>query len=322
MQEKNSGAYLFVCFQNDENGKDIEKLFYGISLDGYNFKALNDNNPVFTSYLGTKHMRDPFIFKGEDGYFYLVATDMDHCCGWESQSTIVIYKTADLINFDDGIVVDYSEFKGFEDCNRAWAPQIIWSPCHENADGSKGAYMVYLTLQKKSTANTIGTVLYKNFATDLMDKNTYTIPEYLISGEEKGEYQSVSAIDGDIIYDTVNKRWLMYFDGRRISQSVTGNVEGPYREIQGSPFEVDKIEGSNIYKIYDKEKWIICADGRAFGTGFRFAQTTDFVTYKQLINGIDYSLDFMPRHGYVIHITHEQFNVLMKKYGGNLNLSL
>ena len=66
MQEKNRGAYLFVCFQDDENGNDIEKLFYGISLDGYNFEALNDNNPVFTSYLGTKHMRDPFIFKGED----------------------------------------------------------------------------------------------------------------------------------------------------------------------------------------------------------------------------------------------------------------
>ena len=46
MQEKNSGAYLFVCFQNDENGKDIEKLFYGISLDGYNFKALNKTSSL------------------------------------------------------------------------------------------------------------------------------------------------------------------------------------------------------------------------------------------------------------------------------------
>ena len=36
-------------------------------------------------------------------------------------------------------------------------------------------------------------------------------------------------------------------------------------------------------------------------------------TYKQLINSIDYSLDFMPRHGYVIHITHEQFLTLKEK---------
>lgn len=322
MQEKNSGAYLFVCFQDDENGNDIEKLFYGISLDGYNFKVLNNNKPVFTSFLGTKHMRDPFIFKGEDDYFYIAATDMNHCNGWESQSTIVIYKTADLINIDDGILIDYSKFKGFESCNRAWAPQIIWSSEHKNADGSKGAYMIYLTLQNKSTADTIGTVMYKNFATDLMDESTYTTPEYLLNGEREGRYQSVGAIDGDIIYDTVNKRWLMYFDGRRISQSVTGDVEGPYTELNCHTFEVDEIEGSNIYRINNQNKWIICADGRAFGTGFRFAQTSDFITYKQLKIDVDYSIDFTPRHGYVIHITDKQFNLLMKKFGSGLALNL
>lgn len=207
---KNDTAYLFACFQDDKDGNDVEELFYAVSLDGYNFKALNNNQPVFKSYLGTNHMRDPFVFKGQDGYFYIVATDMNRYNGWASQSTIVIYKTADLINIEQGVLIDYSKFKGFEDCNRAWAPQVIWSENHLNDDGSKGAYMIYLTLQNESTANTIGTVMYKNFATDLMDESTYTQPEFLILGEEKGEYFEKAAIDGDIIFDPINSRWLMY----------------------------------------------------------------------------------------------------------------
>lgn len=310
-----NGAYLFVCFQDDENKHDIEELFYGVSKDGYHFKALNGNKPVFASRLGTCHMRDPFAFKGQDGYYYIAATDMNCRNGWASQSTIVIYKTPDLINFEDGILVDYSKFNGFEDCNRAWAPQIIWSSEHINEDGSKGAYMIYLTLQNASTAEEIGSVMYKHFTTDLMDANKYTVPELMIDGAESGIFRELGAIDGDIVYDPVHKRWLMYFDGKQISQSATGSVEGPYKEIDGSPFEVNRTEGSNIYKLYNEDKWIICADGRAFGTDFRFAETTDFVTYKQLEINVDYSIDFTPRHGYVIHITDGQLNLLMKKYG-------
>ncbi len=312
-------SYLFAYFR----GNDQENLCYGVSRDGRNFRALNGGREVFTSYLGTRCMRDPFIFEGEDGNFYIVATDMQSARGWNSQSTIVIYKTPDLIDITDGVLVDYKKFKGFENCSRAWAPQVIWSPEHENEDGSQGAYMIYLAIE---LGDGRGTIMYKNFTTDLMDPAKYTVPKMMLSGEAAGKYNGQNggmngAIDGDIIKDTVNDRWVMFFDGRNIS--VSKNVEGPYKELD-EPYTkahpATALEGSNMYKLLPKDSggrdtWIFCADGDAFGFGFCVSQTTDFKEYKRLRPTVDFTYDFIPRHGYVITITDEQYDKLIKKYG-------
>ena len=243
--------------------------------------------------------------------------------GWNSQSTIVIYKTADLIDINEGGLINYRKFKGFERCTRAWAPQVIYCPDHENADGSRGAYMIYLALE---LGDGLGTVMYKNFTTDLLDASKYTVPELLITGEAEGKYNGQNgrmngAIDGDIIRDTVNDRWVMFFDGRNIS--VSDSVEGPYKELD-EPYNkahpATALEGSNMYKLLPKDSggrdtWIFCADGDAFGFGFCVSQTTDFKEYKRLRVNRDFTYDFIPRHGYVITITDEQYDKLIKKYG-------
>ncbi len=315
-------AYLFAYFRDNNQ----ENLCYGVSRDGYRFRTLNRGAATFESTLGTRHLRDPFLFRGEDGYFYIVVTDMDSSKGWTSQSTVAIYKTKDLIHIDDSVLIDYKNFEGFEDCNRAWAPQVIWCPEHQNDDGSRGAYMIYLALQKQSTAGEIGTVMYKHFAVDLMDAGSYTEPQFMMNGEENGDFSSTGAIDGDIIYDTVNHRYLMYFDGVRVAACDT--IDGMYTELsengegiyQGvSPFTSYRSEGSNIFKLNNEDKWIYCADGDAFGTGYLVFETTDFVNYKQ-IGGkgsseilIDYN--FTPRHGYVIPISEEELQALFDEYG-------
>lgn len=295
-------SYLFAYFTNNDN----EKLYYGISDDGYNFKALNGGEPVFTSDLGTEGIRDPFIFRGEDGEFYIVATDMKARNGWASQSTIAIFRTHDLIpkdgHFDREILIDYKNFKGFEDCDRAWAPQIIWCP-------ERDAYMIYLTLQCSSTANTVGTVMYRHYAKDLFDPETYTTPELLI-GEP-------STIDGDIIYDEVNGRYLMYCSGRRIFES--DSLTGDFSYIGDIPFLTDSgekmlVEGSNIYRIIGENKWIVCADGTPFnGRKYALAETLDLKSYRQLTPS-EYSFDFTPRHGYVIPITSDEKAVLLNAF--------
>ncbi|NLN22652.1 MAG: hypothetical protein GX164_01165 [Clostridiales bacterium] len=81
-------AYLFAYFVG--NRPEEEQLFYAISEDGYNFRKLSDE-PVLKSCLGKKSMRDPFISRGEDGKFYVIATDMKSSEGWASQSSIVVY---------------------------------------------------------------------------------------------------------------------------------------------------------------------------------------------------------------------------------------
>lgn len=301
--ERNYTAYLFAYFTDNEN----EKLYYGISRDGYNYKSLNGGEPVFVSNIGTGGIRDPFVFRGEDGYFYIVATDMKCRLGWASQSTIAIFKSRDLIpkngEFDDCILIDYKRFYGYETCNRAWAPQIVW--CTE-----KDAYMIYLTLQCANTETSAGTVMCRHYARDLFDPETYTVPEIMINED--------SVIDGDIIRDELHDRYIMYVSGRRItvSDSLTGNFRFLGDEI---PFVTDSgermlVEGSNAYRLIDKNKWIVCADGTPFnGRKYVMAETEDLTHYRQLSDG-EYSFDFTPRHGYVIHITEEELSDIIAAF--------
>lgn len=297
------GAYLFCYFTGGTTEK--EKLYYGVSKDGYHFKALNDGYPIFTSFLGTGHLRDPFIFLGEDGSYYIAATDMCSKEGWASQSTIVIYKTEDLIHIEEGILIDYKDFCGFEDCDRAWAPHVLWSR-------EKNAYMVYLTLQKKSTEDQVGSIMYRHYAGDLMDVSTYTVPVPMMEGP--GE-----RIDGDIIYDPINGRHIMYYNGKYVAEADA--LEGVFqRTKEYVPFKTKTgedmmVEGSNVYQLIQEDKWIVAADGMPFNAKqYGVAETTDFKQYRQLKEG-EYSFDFVPRHGFVIPITVKRLELLMEQFG-------
>lgn len=308
-EESEANAYLFAYFTNNNEG---EKLYYGVSKDGYNFRTLNNGDSVFESSLGTKHLRDPFIFRGEDGYYYIVVTDLHGTS--TPNSTIAIFKSADLISICGSILFDYKQFDNFKDTTRAWAPQIIWCPEHKNDDGTVGAYMIYLAILRTSDGSKVGTVMYHQFATDLMDETTYTEPEMMLKGQEDGQYKDGGAIDGDIIYDSVNNRYLMYFDGGAIAECDT--VDGIYEEIETRSFDRSiRVEGSNMYKIYNQNKWVVMADGNAFGSGFNVAETEDFNTYRKLTKNTDYTIDFTPRHGYVIPISKEQLQILFDEYG-------
>lgn len=304
-------AYLFAYFTG--NNADQERLFYGVSLDGYNFRALNGGRSVLTSTLGTLCIRDPFIMKGEDGYYYIIATDMKSSSGWSSNYATVVYKTPDLINIVDKEWINYREIKGAEDCTRAWAPQVIWCP-------EKNAYMVYLAMS--IPGDPYATVMYRHYATDLCDASTYTPLELMLDEPVAG----AAAIDGDIIYDKFHNEYIMYYDGKRVARADTLSGEWTHDLTKYADGQVPMyteggvsmaVEGSNIWKLIGEEKWIIAADGTPFNGGcYAMVETEDFENYTQLWESKgDYSFDFTPRHGYVIPISKRELNNLFEKYG-------
>ena len=55
------GAYLFCYFVGNET--EQQRIHLAVSTDGYNFDALNGNEPVIIQEKGKKCVRDPYIFK-------------------------------------------------------------------------------------------------------------------------------------------------------------------------------------------------------------------------------------------------------------------
>lgn len=290
--------YLFCHFVG--NGENQERIHFAVSKDGFNFRPLNNNEPVIIQTKGKKCVRDPYILKGEDGNYYIIGTDMRCEEGWTSNHALVIWKSADLVNWTDETIIDIRDFGGeYANTNRAWAPQAIW-------DKSKGSYMVYWA---NSTAENDVAAMYYAYTDDF---RTMTKPELLY--ERKG----IQTIDGDIVYNEENGYFYLYFkhdEDQTIAYVKSKSLNGPY-EDNSVVVSLSKhgVEGSSMYKLSGSDIWIMIMD--EYGTGNFFMQTTKDMENFTAVDPDKYGFDGVrPRHGSVVAISDDDYNRLVEAFG-------
>ena len=289
-----NNKYLFAYFLGNEPHQ--ERIFFAVSDDGYHFSPLNGNQPVITQTKGKQGVRDPYIFKGQDEYYYIVGTDMKCIEGWEANHALVTWRSKDLINWTDETIIDMFDLgEDFANTTRAWAPQAIW-------DKNESMYMLYWAHSTKEN-NTAGM-----YYAHTKDFRTITEPKPLYC-------RYCQTIDGDIIYNEKEKLYYLYFkyeENQTIAYVTSENLTGPYKD---EPVEVSLapsgVEGSEMYKINGTDKWVMIMD--EYGKGRFFMQeTTDFHSFTPVT---DYNMDFGPRHGSVTSITDEEYDRLIKHFG-------
>ena len=138
-------AYLFTYFEGGGDKMQQEQLRFAVSRDAKTWFALNGNRPVVASDTISQSggIRDPHILRGEDGCYYIVATDMfTHKYGWNENPGIVMLKSEDLIHWKHAKVTLAEDFaEHFSDAYWVWAPQTIY-------DKKARKYMIYFTLQR------------------------------------------------------------------------------------------------------------------------------------------------------------------------------
>ncbi len=314
-----SGAYVFCYFTG--NSPQQQKIHLAVSSDGYNFEALNSNEAVIEQTKGTGCVRDPYIFKavdekGKDCY-YIVATDMDANLGWNSNHAIIFWKSYDLINWEDETLIDFRDFEGFESCDRAWAPQVIW-------DEAEGKYMLYLAL---STADDPSTEENENVAQHYYlyttDFKNFTSPEYLYGrrGEtdpETNAKRDVQCIDGDMIYNEKDGYYYLYFKEdltQKIAVVKSKNASGPYNtDYEICSLNWFGVEGSTMYNITGTNAWLMIMD--EYGEGTFFVQLTrDFENWKQVRRSAYTISELTPRHGSVMAISEDEYFALVEAFG-------
>ncbi|MBO7156507.1 MAG: glycoside hydrolase family 43 protein [Clostridia bacterium] len=313
-------AYLFVYFKGNEDLKEDgtrnveEAIFYAVSLDGYSYKALNNDKPVLISNSGTGGTRDPFIFKTEEGDYVMLATDMHARYGWGSNRSIITWRSKDLINWEKETVLKLS---GNRDILRrataAWAPQAIF-------DHERGEYMIYFSADKTysliDSQEELGMkCIYKVYTKDFTSLTSPIEPFFEVDGED--------VIDADIIIDQdgIYRMFYKTSANQGVMMVSSNTLNGEYKNT----VEVASLmcEGSNAYKLSGKDKWVIMTDlhwGGWWGVNYALYETLDFETFRSLDMVKDYSLPFNPRHGYVITISREEYQNLIKEYNNGVNV--
>ncbi|ORX86472.1 hypothetical protein BCR32DRAFT_324987 [Anaeromyces robustus] len=291
-----NGAYLFAFFQG--NAPEKEQLSYALSTDGYHFNILNNGNSIWKSSVGTGCLRDPFILKGEDGTYFLLATDMRSYSGWDSNRNILTARSTDLIHWTNVSLIEVcNKYPIFQRGDRAWAPQAIYDP-------EKQAYMIYFAVRVPSNGNK--TIMYYAHSKDMTRFDT--TPQLLFAPKNGNE-----AIDADIIYQ--GGRYYMYYKDetrKTINLALAEHASGPYQEIKQLSDNGIEVEGCNIYPVVGTNKWLMMSDAYVNGY-FVLQETTDLVNFRTL-NRNTYGFNFTPRHGYVIPVSPSQYNALLKAY--------
>lgn len=326
-QEKDMAAYLMVFHQDEDHC-----LHAAISRDGYTFTALNDGKPIIAgdTIADQKGIRDPHIYRGPDGGFYLAMTDLHiyaqrdgyrdtewerdgKTYGWGNNRGLVLMKSFDLIHWTRTNIRFDQMSKEFAQIGCAWAPETVYDPV-------TGRMMIYFTMRFGTEQNRLYYV-YVNQDFNRIE----SIPQILF------EYPSgASAIDGDItpIWNEERQKmeyhlfYVAHESGSGIKQAVSDRIDGGYRfDPRWIDFEPVACEAPNVWKRIGEDKWVLMYD--IFGINphnFGFVETSDFVHFKNLgrfNEGVMKTTNFRsPKHGAVIHLTQEEADRLENYWNG------
>ncbi len=299
--------YLFAYFTG--NSQSGQKIRFAVSENGYDFSALNSNQPVVEQTKGSSstsagYARDPYIARAQNGGYYMIATDMDASKGgmhegWTGDTCFVVWHSTNLTDWTQVSVIDFRDFSGFENTIRAWAPQFIY-------DSATGQYMIYISIFFSDWSSGI----YYTYTSDF--KN-FTAPKILFK-PDKG-----AAIDADIV--DANGTYYMYYkdeSSAKIWVASASSLTGTYTPIKeiSSGLSTNDVEGNAMYQIADTGTWVIMLDEYNNGT-FAYGTTTDFTNFTKYTGSTSKNALLSARHGSVMQITDTEYKALVAKFGGS-----
>lgn len=212
-------------------------LHLASSRDGRNWTALNRGEPVLSPRIGEQGMRDPFLFRKQDGSFIVVATNM-----WNSES-IMCYESPDLIHFEAGRLLRLNNIG-----MHAWAPEVIFDP----------ERMEYAILW---SGNTDRNRIYVSYTADFFN---VTEPEVFFDPGYDVIDASISQHEESYCLTFKDERKLdeAPLEGKRIKGASAVSLRpGSFdNEVYSKTIGEPMIEGPVIIRALDEDKWYLFGD--------------------------------------------------------------
>ncbi|MGN1116288.1 MAG: immunoglobulin-like domain-containing protein, partial [Candidatus Ornithomonoglobus sp.] len=308
--EPQYGAYLFAHFVGTESSADCEQIYFSVSDDGTTWKTINGGSPMLTSTVGELGVRDPYILRGEDGKFFVIATDLSiynrrddsnrwGTCQTAGSKSIVIWESDDLVNWSAANLVKVA----VDNAGCTWAPEAVY-------DAEKDSYMVFWASKVSDDGYTVQRI-YRSYTTDF---KTFTEPELYIDGG------NVSNIDTTIVSDKgVYYRFTKNESKSSVTMMKATSLDGPWTDVSTYTINdtagntVTGYEGPAIYKLNGTDSWCLLLDYYSKSQGYKPFTTTD-ISKGVFTSAADFSFDATYRHGTVMTITTEEYNKLIEAY--------
>lgn len=324
-------AYLMVYHKDADHS-----LHMAISHDGYHWKALNGDRPVIAgdTIAEQRGIRDPHIFRGPDGAFYLSMTDLhifaqrdgyrttkwerdDKQFGWGNNRGLVLMKSHDLLHWTRANInfTQLANIPGqsspnsslpLADIGCVWAPETTY-------DDETGQLMIHFTMRHGKQNN----ALYYSYINNDYNK-LLTMPKLLLEAPDR----KYSVIDGDIVKHG-GKYHLFYVShesGACICRVTADHITGPYTvNPQRVSTERRGHEAPNVWQRISDGAYVLMYDiYRNNPHTFGFDESTDLEHFTHLGQFSDDCMKMegcvSPKHGAVVQITEEEARRLECKW--------
>lgn len=344
-------GYLFCHFTGAEQKPTDEQLYFALSRDGIHWHDLHaDGDPVLTSPLGERGVRDPFVVRAPgDGGFYILATDLSihdrggtwvNCDAAQTGSTdLIVWHSDDLVHWSEPWALDVASRIPGAGC--AWAPEAIW-------DETRGQYMLYWATWSEES-NELGHPTNMYYATTT-DFRTVSEPVKWIDRQREfidttmlrdGDwYYRVSAGDGRLHIERTKNPYAVsvapYCDDLRGAGedewAFVGNLDtyfgrgAEFARLCGELPDSNLLEGPELFRFNDADATL--PDGRRmpFGLiGDRHAEKEGYIAFRSAdLNSTDTAdwaaanIDFgvmKKRHGAILPITTAEYDALEAAWG-------
>jgi non-reducing end alpha-L-arabinofuranosidase len=266
-------------------------LHLAVSQDGLNWTPLNQNNPVATPTAGTLGLRDPYVFRKQDGTFVVLATDLNGTDFTQNSQYLHVWDSTNLTSF-----TGYRRIRMHTLNTHTWAPTAFW-------DAARGQYgIVY-------SANNGSDVFMVNYTTDF---RTVSAPQVYFS-------PGFGVLDGDIVVDG-GTTYLYY---KNLS---TGQLYGA-RSATGAPNSFstytsglrqgNAIEAPLLVKPNEGTGWRLWGDSFSPVNSDYYAWSSTNVGGNAwtALNQRDYTPPLNAKHGSIVGITAAEYSALVTRWG-------
>lgn len=299
-------AYLFAHFTSGKTG-DKERIWFSVSRDGLNWTDLGGEEPVLTSEIGTKGIRDPFILYDERvKKYYIIATDLCTASGnWgdfanRGSRSILVWESEDLINWSEERLCEV----GIDNAGCVWAPEAVF--CKEKSQW----FVFWASCVKEEGDAEPKQRIYGAFTKDFKE---FTPTFKYIDAKN-------AVIDTNIVWDN---GWYYRFSKDETNKVITLErcrelVGEKWESIYSEVFSIfEGLEGPEVYYLDEQKKWCLIADQYRTNNGYTPFLCDDLASgcFKQLSSDQFDMGKRKKRHGGILKISDELAEKLTEHYG-------
>lgn len=307
-------AYLFSHFR-EKITPDGEQVYFALSKDGFNWKQVNNGEPILTSTIGEKGCRDIEVIRLKAGGFVILTTDLsiayrmdeNYQVNWkEVNSTgskcLCMWKTDDFINFSEQKRIYF----GRDDFGCLWAPEIFYDDINDE-------YLIHWgsTLAEDNFTH------MSIFCCTTKDFESFSEPELFFTKDN--EILDTHLVKFDGLYH------LFYKNAEHPSMNMhatSTNLHGPYEHDKAFEEYMASLEKPGSYEapttlILPDGRWCLMLD--FFGCEKEKMGYVPFVSSKPGDSNFkradeSFSFPYGFKHGGIIEITDEEYDKIEKYY--------